>query len=548
MLRSARGISWLPFFLLALVPCARVVALDVVPGRTHVFVDTDGLQDVQNCSIRLHEPRKTYEAVLVSEFPWEAGVYMYTSALVVKNASLGTAELRLYYACYAAHHEGGQFVCVAVSKDGLRFEKPLLPYFPWTDGSPTNRVWQTSAEGYFGNVARVGPAFVLASEDSYTGRTVALAVSDDGLRFRNASGVASLPPGFADTQVNLVPPSELAGGNVTVFGRHDEELHPCPHSNWGNFRRVAVSTAGNLSGPFAPPLQALYVTPPLDPAYCYDPYNPAAVQYGDALLLLPSMSYHRPDYANRAPGGERISGNDAVMDVRLAASRRAYGAFSYVSRKPFLPRGVGYVDPVSLLFNASGSDPDSGFLFFTANGVVDPDELLGAPPPAMPSPRLHLYYWATQATHAWNGMLEEVWPGAFVGVLRATMRRDGFASISTLSDDPTALPNGTFSTQPLTLPACPSDGELRLLLNAHTSTAGWVFVGLRNATTGKPLPGFSSADAVGFKGNAIRVAARWNATGTPTSSLAPLAGESVRVDVLLSAAEVFAYEFACQSQ
>jgi hypothetical protein len=537
----------------SLLSAARAVQPVPLPLGIHLFTDFYLVSESQNLTVAMHPARKLPVApVVVPDTPWDAVVYFYTSVLTV-----GT-QVRLYYACLNSYSP--TYVCVATSDDlGVTFTKPALPYYPWTNGSSTNRVFQVPLNAsFYGTVFEVPTAeplcrFWLSYES--VNRTMAYVCGPDGFQFPTVVGPAEgLPELFADTQPVLLPASGNGGGGWAAFGREDYASYQCPNSLWGNFRRVLLGGGASSlpSGPFNFTTQALYIDPPLDPLICYDPYNAAAFWYGDAVLLFPAMSYHRPGYENTAPGGNRSQDNDAIMDIRLAAGRSltAGASFQYVSRQAFLPRGIGTVDPVSLLYNGTGSDLDAGFLFFST-GYVDPTPVAPGTSGALLSNRISLFYWGTQATHAWNGELFLLSPGAFFGILRADIRRDGFASLSSINDAAQVV-NGTFRTVPLLLPSAAecaaanhSQTGLLLATNTETTTAGALTVAVLNATSGLYIPGFSPDEAVLFKGNQIRVPSAWNRSGVVVTDLSPLRGTPIQLEFNLSHADLYAWDLQC---
>jgi hypothetical protein len=228
----------------------------------------------------------------------------------------------------------------------------------------------------------------------------------------------------------------------------------------------------------------------------------------------------------------RAGDNDGWMDVRLAVARNAT-AFAFPSRDAFLRRGVGARDPGSGLYNASGSEPDAGFVFATNGGLLDADPR---------SPSVDVLYWGSQTTHAGGGAyLARYWPGAFSGVFRARMRREGWAGLATLPADPIGA--GGATTVALRLPA----GTPRLFLrfNAAVDAAGALSVALLDGASGAPLPGFGHGECAALRGNGVRQLLECAGAG-PGGDLAALAarGTSVALELLLTHATVFAWELA----
>ena len=109
---------------------------------------------------------------------------------------------------------------------------------------------------------------------------------------------------------------------------------------------------------------------------------------------------------------------------------------------------------------------------------------------------------------------------------RYSMRLDGLASLRAPYE------GGECLTKPLRF-----SGK-RLLLNFSTSAAGGIRVEIQDAS-GKPVPGFTLADAVETIGNEIERAARWK--GGP--DLGSLAGKVLRLRFVLRDARLYALRF-----
>jgi hypothetical protein len=85
--------------------------------------------------------------------------------------------------------------------------------------------------------------------------------------------------------------------------------------------------------------------------------------------------------------------NDGILDIRLAVARQP-GAPTYVSRRPFVRRGMGLRDPVSGMFNTSGADWDAGIVFM-ATGLIQTNT------------GLRMMYFGSQVTHAHAAYIAE---------------------------------------------------------------------------------------------------------------------------------------------
>jgi hypothetical protein len=117
---------------------AAVAVAAWMPLEMHVFVDTEGLTDVQGLSLTQHAPAKTYEMAVLPDKPWDGGgpqhgaIAGYCSVVQVSEH-----EIRIYYDTFGQY---GRFLCVAVSEDGGKtFRKPSLGLVEF-GGSTANNI------------------------------------------------------------------------------------------------------------------------------------------------------------------------------------------------------------------------------------------------------------------------------------------------------------------------------------------------------------------------------------------------------------------------
>lgn len=542
-------------------------SLSLTPGVVHHFLDFDGIASSTNVSVVLGAPVKLDAPAVVPQYPWESMLHFYTSAVTVPPSlsPTGRGLFVLYYSCLG---RDAMYLCVANSSDGVVWAKPLLPFFPWTDGTPTNRVFRTNdTVSWPGSVTvdaapgvPAAEAFKLSYEGAGGERLLYVATSPDGYAWsRRAPEEPVIAVRlFSDTQTAVL--WDAARGEHVAFGRRDADVPGAGadagcEGNYPSLRRVLrAASASGATGEYSAPTEVLSPGAP-DAFACLDIYNPAPTLLRDGtVLLFPSSFRHFSTNETSPPGaGGNASArvNDGVLDIRLAASRDGAN-YSFVSRDAFLARGVGYRDPATGAFSLADSDRDAGFVFATAGGVLDPDDLAPRPaaPPlrfAVPSARVALLYWGTQRTHTGSSDT----PGVFQGVLRAALRREGFAG---LRSPPTLDGYGAaeLATVPLAVPsprdACPSPRhELWLLLNVQASVAGGVRVALlAPAAASAPLPGRALADAAPFVGDAVRAPATWRDEGGGlVRDLAPFAGSQVVVQVELLHATLWAWEVQC---
>lgn len=538
----------------------------------------------EGVSLVLGALHKDPRPLIAREHPWEATLGFYSSlAFVPANFSVsGIATWHWYYTCaWSELFTNAPSYCVAVSTDaGATWSKPLLPYFNWTGvngtdtPTPTNIVFRTQENTFSGSVVvdtRAGTpgdeVFLLCFEASLDGQPQRLpynARSADGFLFEpwaaavargpllNISGVAdtsvaltaafATSPGSASTVLmgGRTDDGEAGGGGGTAWCTNTSGPHRAP---LGSTLHCAGGESCNVSAPGAwpAPRQFLALGYP-DDDQCLDVYNFPAVSIGPdagfggrpSWVSLPSMMRHLPQAQSLAPI-PRAATNDGFMDARLAVSRDASG-WTVPLRDAFLPRGVGVRDAASGFFNGSGSDFDAGFVFVANGGVLDPD---AASAGTAPSPWLWVMYWGGQTTHAGGGAFWFLAQGAFMGLLRARVRREGWVALTSPRTD---TGSGWVTTVPLRLP--PQSGIV-LRLNAEVDASGNLTVQLQDPNTLAPLSGYSHEDCLPLRGNGIRQLIVWGGDrGTWQGGSPSLPNTSVVFNFSLVHAKLFAWELA----
>lgn len=307
--------------------------------------------------------------IVVPEYAWEAAIQFYTDlTFVPANASYnGKAMWLLYYSCSDAvlfYNPIG--VCVAESADGVTWQKPLLPYFPYTNNGTqppvnTNIIFYTASNTFHGQVMldqRPGnqgdPSrrFTMAYEGLVDGvRYPYVAYSPDGLQWTPNSAVNGPTGkpfidvgGWSDTMTSFLWDS--TADRYICYGRLDLSLPNATTGCSGGYasERWVLQSSFDCPSPdefcdFNNPGGWSNFTIAVGPGYpdphdCTDSYNPAGLFFPDAApsgpagargagglhILLPSSFWHFPRNESGAPD-ERAGGNDGVMDIRLALSR-----------------------------------------------------------------------------------------------------------------------------------------------------------------------------------------------------------------------------------
>ena len=214
----------------------------------------------------------------------------------------------------------------------------------------------------------------------------------------------------------------------------------------------------------------------------------------DVYIALPNAYYHwKFDLTRRWWSGKHIQ-LPSTMDVQLATSRDGIHWYRTPKRKPFIrlgPKGT---------FWSSTIWPDG-------NAIRVGDELW-------------FYFAGLDVSHKEQSLIRS--HGARG---RAVLRLDGF--ISADAD----YTGGELTTRPLVF------AGNRLQLNVDTSAGGICQVEIQDPS-GKPVEGFSLADADEINGNYIRVVPSWNGN----SDLSSLAGKPVKLRFVMRDAKLYSFQ------
>ena len=279
---------------------------------------------------------------------------------------------------------------------------------------------------------------------------------------------------------------------LRVVGRLeiDDPLKPWPYRKVDN--TFYLWGPKNLPCP-GPEFQTVLACDAQDPPEC-DFYDHGIMRYPwaqNVYLSFPVLYRHFPDPPGKAA-------NDGLSDVQLATSRdgvhwrRFRGSYIRLG-----PQGSG----------------DASCIYYSRALLRDGD-------------RIRQYYVGYPKTHG-HGAGEGDNP-RFGGMV--VQRLDGFVSADA------AYEGGELTTPPVLF-----DGN-RLELNVDTSAVGDVRVEMLDAA-GKPVPGFSLADADMIQGNFLRKAATWRGS----SDVSCLAGKAVRLRFVMRAAKLYAFQFQTQA-
>ncbi len=129
--------------LAALVTCAAVAEgtepTDELAGPWQLFIDDYLIAAKQHVQRRYHPFRKhPANPLIVVDQPWEDNVVAACTVLPGEDGS----GFRMYYYCWTPEKDPSRsYLCYATSKDGLKWDKPVLGLHEWAgDGTKSNNI------------------------------------------------------------------------------------------------------------------------------------------------------------------------------------------------------------------------------------------------------------------------------------------------------------------------------------------------------------------------------------------------------------------------
>jgi hypothetical protein len=483
------GCTWLMLVSLATtarsqsqVPASPLPGTVDLSARRELFMDDFLIERLDGTQLKLHEPHPAGVALRFDR-PWEGSFTGYLT--VLKDSNL----FRMYYRGLATAGQDGstnECTCYAESRDGIVWTKPDLGLFELF-GTRSNNVVLAHAAPFSHNFApfldtRPGiPAsekFKALAGTSQSG-LVAFA-SGDGLRWRKLRDAPVLARGAFDSQ-NVSFWSDAEGCYVAYF-------RTWTSGEFSGFRTVSRATSTNF----------------------LDWTDPVEMSFGDTprehLYTSQTHPYFRAPHIYIATPMRFLPGRKALTDKQAASLGVNPGYASDCADAVFMTSRGGNRYTRTFMEALIRPGPDLGNWAsragMTALGVVptDPTEM-------------SLYKQAHYAQ-----------PSAHL--LRYTLRTDGFASVSA------AYGGGEMLTRPLKF------SGRELVINFATSAAGSVKLEVQNFE-GKPLPGFTLADAREQIGDEIERVVRWNSS----TDLSRLSGQPIRLRFVMKDADVYALQF-----
>jgi hypothetical protein len=457
-------------------------------SRRELFVDHHLIEKLDGCRLELARPRDE-GVVLKFDQPWEGQFCGYCT--VIKDGD----QFRVYYRGNPTVGRDGsntEVTCVAESSDGIAWTKPKLGLFD-VPGTKDNNVVLAGLAPFshnFSPLLDTRPNVPADQRFKAIGGTMssglAAFASPDGLRWRKLRDEPILTK-------ETVPYKYMFDSQNLAFWSESERKYVCFFRVFlDGIRRIARSTSDDFLTWTEPVLMEYRRESGSVPVEHH--YTSQTHAYFRAPHIYVSLA------ARFMPGRQVLTDDEAkVIGVNPGYFKDTSDAIFQTSRggsvndrtflEGFLRPGLGARNWVSRTnypaLNVVQTGPDEMSFY------VNQDY-------AQPTAHLHRY----------------------------SLRLDGFASVRA------GYSAGELLTKPITF-----TGK-RLLVNLATSAAGSLRVEVQDAV-GKPIPGFTLDEARELIGNEIERPVSWKSG----SDVSKLAGQTVRLRLVLKDADLFAIRF-----
>lgn len=462
-------------------------------SRKHVLIDGALVDTQTNIAFKPQPPQVREVTGLRNTKAWEPTARMGSTIPDLVSVWDEGDELRMLYTNSGMFSGKPHVICLATSRDGLNWEKPVLGLYPWEGDPDTNIVIPNAGQGALikdsNPAAPADERYKLLLYATYRGYYVY--TSGDGIHFRRNETVGH--PFDND-------------GSTTFYWDDQRGLYHAYFRAVSEARETRRRT-GHMEIPdlFSP-----------------WPFKPTEWPWIDDLVLA------------RPARGEMPIIDTGGQVYRFKAHKYEWAPDTYVAF-PWRYVFEANVRPGSfLMVSRDGTnwtryeDP----YYFPSGWKLDGREVLEAlSEHGMVRRGDKLWQYGTVRFTEHGGALYggvEHEGGIHDRLLRLEQRLDGFVAVTQADASKGA---GSFTTKPFIFSGS------RLELNVDAS-AGSVLVEIQDAS-GKPVPGFALADCKPLSVDATAATAAWK-TGPDLESLA---GDTVRLKVEFTGAKVFAFQF-----
>lgn len=451
-------------------------------NNREIFVDHYLIDKLEGTQMVLHSPRNE-GSVLKFDKPWEGSFCGY--ATIIKDGDL----LRAYYRGTPQSGKDGnstEVTCYAESKDGMRWEKPILRLHN-INGSLENNVIlakEAPATHNFSPFLDTNPEARLDQKFKALGGTeksglIAFA-SADGIHWKRLQQDGVFTKGVFDSQ------------NVS-FWSESEGVYVCYFRTWTGgghkgFRSVSRTTSADF----------------------INWSEPLAMTFGDTpyehLYTQQTSKYFRAPHIYLAVGARFMPNRQVVTDAQAKKMNVDPKYYKDCSDAIFMSsRGGNCYDRT---FMESFIKPGIGLENWVSRSNY---------------PALNMVQ--TSSTEM-SLFVNEDYAQPTAHLQRYSLRLDGFTSISA------PYKGGEVITKQFTF----SGKELEL--NYSTSAAGEIRVEIQDKN-GKPIPGFTMEDSQILIGNEISRIFSWNGN----EDVQALAFQVVRLRIYMKDADLYSFRF-----
>ncbi len=498
-----------------------------VGSRKQLFIDDRFIESQEGLSQRMNPPVKAGPALTPETKIESSSMGGYIT--ILQDPQVKGRYLMYYPACPKGE-EGSLYICLAVSEDGIHWERPRVGIFE-INGSRDNNVV-------------VPPPNVLDRFSVFLDPQ-----AEDGSPFKMVASFWIISASFLIPRRNMFMLDELENADALYLWHSPDGIHwerlpepalpfACDTHNqcfydsrlnkyvayvrgWQPGRVVKRTEMDNLltfpwpyqENPQREKTQGVYGSvqeelPTVIESDEADPpetdiYTPCVHLYpyaDDVYVAFPSVYRHYDGYDPHGRDHRGKLENDGVLEIQLAVSRDGIHFTRF--RTPYV--GLGRIDEV-----------DGARLYMGIGMIRHGDDL-------------YQYYAAYPTTH---GIYD--WVGAQFrkglpreAIIRLVQRLDGFVSVD-------AGPAGG----ELTTPVITFTGS-RLQLNIDCSAMGEAWVELQDEN-GQPIPGFSESQSVSVDRNGVAQEVWWH-NGPDVSSLA---GRPIKMRIRMRSARLYAFQF-----
>lgn len=505
---SRRSTRWAWLGLLLLPGFAAGAAPIDIGDRVELFIDSHLIERLDHTRLKLGTPRRE-EMAIAFDRPWE-GRFAGAST-VLKDGGV----YRMYYrgsgyGATGAEDRLAELTAYAESRDGLAWTKPSLGLHSFRGSKDNNIILPPGDKRRISHnfSAFVDPRPGIPADERYKGvggtreHGLFRLVSADGIRWRMFSETPIFL-GYALDTVNVAFWSEAEGHFVAYIRTWSEGGTP-EQPKFRGLRTVSRATSKDFVTWTVPQPMTYGDSEPehiytnATQPYFRSPHIQISLPFRYVDGLAGSVTDHQaPPKTGRAAltKAEMDAWNFDLPWMRVGVSdvifmtSRGGNAYDRTFMESFIRPGLERA-----AWTSRGNCPVYGVV------PTGPDEM---------SLYLQLHY-----------MLPSY------HIRRYSLRLDGFASVNA------PFAGGELLTKPLTF-----RGD-QLVLNVSTSSIGHVLVELQDEG-GRPLPGFSLADADEIVGDATQRIATWRGS----ADVASLAGQILRIRFKLKDADLYSIQF-----